>query len=106
MGLQPTRGNENPNVAPRRGPPWRAPTVAAGVILRRATGDEESRSELRMLRARFLADRLGLSESAASSVLSNAPSARSFTPETCERTEGSWRPPLPKITLDKAQAVE
>jgi len=28
MGLQPTRVNENPQVIPRTGTPWRAPTMA------------------------------------------------------------------------------
>jgi len=63
MGLWPTRGNENHRCRPREsGDPLPVQWIPAfagmtrpGVIFRRAAGDEESRSALKMLRARFLA---------------------------------------------------
>jgi hypothetical protein len=64
MGLWPTRGNENLRRRPRAGgdPSWVGRTMDSrfrgndteSVIFRRDAGDEESQSELKTLRARFL----------------------------------------------------
>ena len=64
MGLRPTRGNENRSCRPREsgdpfldhnGFPLTRELRTPGVIFRGAAGDEEPRTAVKVLRARFLA---------------------------------------------------